>query len=136
VAGFWEEVGLSVNVQVLEFGAYLDELFNRDARADAIFVSSSNDILDADRQLSTYYHLEGIGSSNTNADLATTIADARQTTDPDERESLYNDAVQVAYDEAYFVWLVNNQDIYGMSEELSWEPRVDAKLLVKEMSLT
>ena len=34
------------------------------------------------------------------------------------------------------VWLVNNQDIYGMSERLEWTPRVDAKLLVKEMSVS
>lgn len=136
VAGFWEAVGLTVNVQVLEFGAYLDELFNRDARADAIFVSSSNDILDPDRQLSTYYQAGGIGSSNADQALSDTITAARQATDPDEREGLYNEAVQAAYDQAYFVWLVNNQDIYGLSNRLVWEPRVDAKLLVREMSVS
>ncbi len=49
-----------------EFGAYLDILFDRDNREDAIFVSSSNDILDPDRQLCTYYQAGGIGSSNSN----------------------------------------------------------------------
>ena len=33
-------------LDILEFGAYLDVLFDRDNRADAIYVSSSNDILD------------------------------------------------------------------------------------------
>ena len=27
------------------------------------------------------------------------------------------------------------EDVYGMSEALDWEPRVDAKLLISEMSL-
>lgn len=135
VSGYWQEAGLQVNLQVFEFGAYLDELFNRQARADAIFVSSSNDILDADRQLSTYYQAGGIGSSNTDEALADLITEGRQTTDPEERASTYNDALQIAHDGAYFVWLVNNQDIYGMSENLTWEPRVDAKLIVSEMSL-
>ena len=47
----------------------------------------------------------------------------------------YEEALQIAYDEAYFVWLVNNEDIYGLSENLQWTPRVDAKLLVVEMSV-
>ena len=43
--------------------------------------------------------------------------------------------MQIAYDEAYFVWLVSNEDIYGMSERLQWTPRVDSKLLVVEMNV-
>lgn len=134
VAAFWQDAGLEVDLQVMEFGAYLDELFNREARADAIYVSSSNDILDADRQLSTYYQAGGIGSSNGDQALSDLVDQGRSTTDPDQREAVYNEAVTLAYDNAYFVWLVNNQDIYGMSERLTWEPRVDAKLIVAEMS--
>lgn len=134
VAGYWEEAGLNVDLQLPEFGEYLDVLFDRDNRADAIFVSSSNDILDADRQLSTYYAAGGIGSSNTNADLATLISDARAEVDADAREALYQEAVKIAYDGAYFVWLINNEDIYGLSDRMNWQPRVDSKLLISEMS--
>lgn len=136
VAGYWEAAGMTVETQILEFGAYLDELFNREARPDAVFVSSSNDLLDADRQLATYYHLEGIGSSNTNAELSALVEQGRQETDPAAREEIYAQALQIAYDEHYFLWLVNNQDNYGMSDRLDWQPRVDAKLIVSEMSLT
>jgi peptide/nickel transport system substrate-binding protein len=31
--------------------------------------------------------------------------------------------------------LVNLEDIYGLSERLEWEPRLDGKMLVYEMSL-
>ena len=55
IAGYWTAVGLDVQLEILEFGAYLDVLFDRENRADAIYVSSSNDLLDPDRQLSTYY---------------------------------------------------------------------------------
>lgn len=137
VAGFWQAVGLDVDVKILEFGDYLDNaLFNRESRADAIFVTSSNELLDADRQLTTYYHKDGIGASNTNADLATLIDNARTETDVAAREGLYHQALQIARDDAYFVFLLNIEDTYGMSERLVWTPRVDAKLLVKEMSLT
>jgi peptide/nickel transport system substrate-binding protein len=136
VANYWQQVGMEVSLEVLEFGAYLDVLFDRDNRADAIFVSSSNDILDADRQLSTYYQSGGIGSSNSNEELSGLIDEGRSETDSDARAEVYNDAVALAYDEAYFVWLVNNADIYGLSDRVDFEPRVDAKLLVKDMSIS
>ena len=136
VAGYWTEAGLVVDLQTPEFGAYLDILFDRENRADAIFVSSSNDILDPSRQLATYYAAGGIGSSNSNADLAALIDSGRSELDQAKRQEIYAEAVKIAYDEAYFVWLVNNKDLYGMSERLTWTPRVDSKLLIKEMSLS
>jgi len=136
IASYWTEAGVTVDLQTPGFDEYLDVLFARDSRADAIFVSSSNDLLDADRQLSTFYQSGGIGSSNTNEELAGLIDQARTELEPDARTPLYNDAVQLAYDEAYFVWLVNNKDLYGLSERMDWTPRVDSKLLVKEMSVS
>ena len=136
VAGYWTAAGLEVDLQTPEFGAYLDILFDRDNREDAIFVSSSNDILDPDRQLSTYYQAGGIGSSNSDAELSAMIDEGRAELDADARDAIYQDAVALAYDQAYFAWLVSNQDIYGMSERLSYTPRVDSKLLVKDMSVT
>lgn len=125
-----------MQLEILEFGAYLDVLFDRENRADAIYVSSSNDILDPDRQLATYYQAGGVGSSNSNAELADLVTRGRSTLDADERQAIYEEAVAIAYDEAYFVWLVNNSDVYGHSAELQWQPRVDAKILVKEMSVS
>jgi len=136
VAGYWTAAGLEVDLQTPEFGAYLDILFDRDNREDAIFVSSSNDILDPDRQLSTYYQAGGIGSSNSDADLSALIDEGRAELDADARAAIYQDAVQLAYDQAYFAWLVSNQDLYGMSERLTYTPRVDSKLLVKDMSVS
>ena len=135
IAGYWSEIGLTVDLQVPEFSAYLDILFDRKTRADAIFVSSSNDLLDPDRQLSTYYQKGGIGSSNTDQALSDLIDKGRTELDAAARTKTYQEAVKVAYDNAYFVWLVSNQDLYGLSQRLNFTPRVDSKLLVKEMSL-
>ncbi len=135
VAGYWTEAGLKVDLQSPEFGAYLDILFNRDNRADAIFVSSSNDILDPSRQLATYYSSAGIGSSNSNEELAALVDQGRTELDPAKRQSIYEQAVKIGYDEAYFTFLVNNQDLYGLSTRMQWTPRVDSKILVKEMSV-
>jgi peptide/nickel transport system substrate-binding protein len=136
VASYWTAAGLEVDLQTPEFGSYLDVLFDRENREDAIFVSSSNDLLDPSRQLNTYYQSGGIGASNTNEELAELVSQGQAELDADARETTYEEAVKIAYDEAYFVWLVSNEDLYGLSERLQWTPRVDSKLLVKEMSVT
>src|SRR5690606_36230813 len=97
---------------------------------------SSNDILDPDRQLSTYYQAGGIGSSNSDPELSALIDSGRSELDADARAAIYREAVQLAYDQAYFAWLVSNQDLYGLSERLEFTPRVDARLLVKDMSVS
>lgn len=136
IASYWTDAGLTVDLQMPGFDEYLDVLFDTENREDAIYVSSSNDLLDADRQLATYYHADGIGASNSDQELADLVDRARTELDPEAREPIYHEALQLAYDQAYFVWLVNNEDIYGLSERMEWTPRVDAKLLVKEMSVT
>ncbi|MGQ0848570.1 MAG: ABC transporter substrate-binding protein [Actinomycetota bacterium] len=135
VGNFLTEVGLVPDVQIFEFDEYLNRLFG-DIRPPAIYVTSSNELLDADRQLSAYYHLDGIGASNDDAELAGWIDAARSETDTATREDLYHQAVQKACDEAYFLFMLNINDVYGMSERLQWQPRVDAKILVKEMSVS
>jgi peptide/nickel transport system substrate-binding protein len=135
VGNFLTDVGLTPNVQIFEFDEYLNRLFG-DIRPPAIYVTSSNELLDADRQLSAYYHLDGIGASNDDAELAGWIDEARSETDVGARESLYHQAVQKACDEAYFLFMLNINDVYGMSERLQWQPRVDAKLLVREMTVS
>jgi peptide/nickel transport system substrate-binding protein len=135
VAAYWEEVGVKTQVRIFEFNEYLNRLFDRKTRGDAIFVVSSNELLDADKSFSAYYRAGGIGSSNSDEKLAALIDAARTETDTEKRRSLYHQAVQRAWDQAYFVWLLNIEDIYGLSKRVQWKGRVDAKLLVKEMKV-
>jgi peptide/nickel transport system substrate-binding protein len=135
VAAYWKKVGIKAKVRIFEFNEYLNRLFDRKTRADAIFVVSSNELLDADKSFSAYYKSGGIGSSNTDKTLADLIEKARTETDVEKRTGLYHKAVKKAYDNAYFVWLLNIEDIYGLSKRLIWPGRVDAKLLVKEMKV-
>ncbi len=136
VGNYWTEVGLKVDVQIYTFDEYLNRLFDQKTRPDSIFVSSSNELLDADRGYSTYYQDGGVGSSNSDAQLAKLVEDARTETDQATRLADYQQASKIACDSAYFTFLLNTEDIYGMSTRLQWAPRVDAKLLVKEMSVS
>jgi peptide/nickel transport system substrate-binding protein len=133
VAAYWQQVGVKPKIRIFEFNEYLNRLFDRKTRGDAIFVVNSNELLDADKSLSAFYRAGGIGSSNTDEELATLINTARTETNVEKRASLYHKAVQLDYDKAYHVFLLNIEDIYGMSKRMVWPARVDAKMLVSEM---
>lgn len=135
VGGFWSAVGLDVDVQIYEFDEYLKRLFDKDNRSEAIFVVSGNELLDADRSLSAYYAPSGFGSSNSFPELEEWLTSARTETDPAARTKLYNDAVAFANDQATHAWLLNINNIWGLSDRLEWTPRVDGKMFVNTMSV-
>jgi peptide/nickel transport system substrate-binding protein len=136
VAAAWSEVGITPDVRIVEFGEYLDRFFDPENRQDAFFTVSSNELMDADRPFSAYYHMDGIGAPNHNARIAELVDAARTETDPETRAGMYHEAIQIAFDEALYVFLLNINDVYGASERLAWEPRVDGKLLVNTMAVS
>lgn len=135
IAQYWSEVGIEPNVRIFEWSEFLNRVFDPESRPESLFLSSSSELLDADKPLSTFYHVRGIASSNTDPDLASLIDSARYETDSTARQGLYSEALKLAYDQAYFVYLVNLDDIYGASEQLEWTPRPDGKLLISTMSV-
>lgn len=136
VANFWREVGLEVDIQMLPFGEYNTRGFHGGVNPPmAMYRSSSNELLDADRSLSAYYEAGGIAATNDSEEAAGAIQTARQEADPAVREELYAEATRIGCEEAFHVFLLNNQDVYGMSETFDWSPRVDARLYVKEMKV-
>ncbi|MEO1454185.1 MAG: ABC transporter substrate-binding protein [Pseudomonadota bacterium] len=137
VAGFWSAVGLNVDVQIYEFDEYLQRLFRSEdgQRSDAIFVVSGNELLDADRSFSAYLAPSGFGASNSVEQLEEWITAARTEIDLDARQALYEQVVEYAHEEALLTFLLNINNIWGMSERLSWTPRVDGKMFVSTMSV-
>ena len=105
-------------------------------RPDAIFIANSNELLDADRELSFIYHKDGAAASNSDLEMAEMIDAARVEIDPVKRKALLDDVQKKAHDLSYTVPLFNLNDIYGMSERMEWQPRTDAKLMVSEMKVT
>ena len=100
-----------------------------------IFVSHDNSLLDADRTLTAYYSCEGTAPSYCNPEVTAMINAARTETDSAKREQMYRTIIQTAYDEASHLYLLNFENIYGLSERLNWTPRLDGRLLYATMSL-
>jgi peptide/nickel transport system substrate-binding protein len=135
-AQFWRAIGLVVEVKFYAFPQYLNRLFDQKNRPDVIFVSSSNELYDADRPFTTYYEPSGIGASNADKQLQKWIDSARTELNVNKRAALYHAAIRKARAQAYFVWLVNYQGLWGMSKNLQWQPRSDGFIFVNTMRLS
>jgi peptide/nickel transport system substrate-binding protein len=137
VANFWRDAGLDVKVSIFDLGEYSKRLLHGGKNIpDAIFVSSSNEIFDADRNLTAYLQPNFLGGANNDPRMTKLLTVARTETNTDKRERLYHQVLDISCNEAYLVNLYNSEDIYGMTQNFKWEPRVDAKILVKEMEVT
>ena len=136
VAAYWTAAGVKVDVQISEFGEYLNRLFDKAKRPDAIFVANSDELLDADRAVTSGYESGASFASNNDQEMAEKSRAARIETDPEKRKAMYAEITKKAYDGNYLAPLLYSEDIYGFSNRLDWQPRVDAKLLVKEMKVT
>lgn len=135
VASYWEAAGLKVKLSFQEWNDYLETLVAKRNKPSALYHSSTNDLLDADRQISSYY----VSTVNTAAYRNDTVdrlaRQGRSEGNPDTRLGLYKQLTQTACQDAAFVFLVNVEDTYGASPRLDFRPRADQRLLVKEMSL-
>ncbi len=134
ITQYLNEVGLKVTLEFPDIAIYLDHLFEKDQFPDLLYISSSNELFDADKQM-TYLESTGRGSGFVNADVDALAAEARVELDEETREGMYHELNEIACEEAANVFLVNTQDIYGLSEDLNWEPRRDGLIQAKSMSL-
>ena len=100
----------------------------------AIFSSALNGQLDADRMITSYLTDGKNFSSSADAEINKLIVPARTELDAAKRNELYHQILSRARDQAYFVFLLNYKDLYGMSKRLKWEPRSDQQTLISEMS--
>lgn len=138
IAGFWQEIGLKPDLKVVVFNQYLARLRDPKVRPDVIYASHNNALMEAERTVANFYQSRSKGAVSSSVEDATIdewIAAAGNEPDNAKREALYHRIMQRGYDEAYFLFLLNTEDVYGLSRRMSWEPRLDNKVFLKEMSV-
>ena len=140
VAGYLQAVGLKPKVQIVEWSAWLDLLFaGPDKAPDLLYSSHDNSLLDADRTFTALFHSKtetaGGQSAYKNPELDKLIDSSRTETDVAKRTANYNKVAQIIYDEAPTIFLLNLQNIYGLSKRLNWTPRLDGRIFFNEMTV-
>jgi peptide/nickel transport system substrate-binding protein len=139
IVGYLQAVGFTVNLKLEDFSTYLSDIFPNTnnattPRPDMIFVSHDNILGDADVTFSTYYESIGGGASTSDPEVDKLIESGRTELNRDTRLADYQQVNKIGCDNAFFIFLLNLNNVYGISADLNWTPRYDAEIIVDSMS--
>ncbi|PYZ96042.1 glutathione ABC transporter substrate-binding protein [Alteribacter lacisalsi] len=116
-----EEIGVDVSIEVLEWGAYLDQ--TAAGEHDMFILGWSTGTGDADVGLYSLFHSSQHGTGNKtfieNDELDQLLEDARMETDEAAREALYSETMQLLVDEAPMLYLYHTDYLEGLGSHLS-----------------
>lgn len=140
VQGYLEAVGFKVKFQSLAFASFLKQLLPNGNnpklhRPDMLWTSTGDTTGDADQKLQTFYAPKGAATSVNDPVLFRLVAKEASTISRSARTKVQQQALARACSQADFIYLVNNQNIYGAAQHLSWQPRYDEQIMVKAMKL-
>lgn len=138
IAQAFTDVGVDTTVQLWEWNEFRSAGRIPGDQPDAFdlrYAWNSNEWFDAARITS---HVTCGGSSSKICDEAVTalFEQGVSTLDQDERDALYQQAWAGLNANPHAVYLLQQDLIYGLSDRLNWEPRLDDEYLVSGMSLS
>jgi len=135
IAGMWSEVGVNTTVQVMDWSPFVDGVLGK--THEAFFFMQIGVLLDA--ALSINFHAGNEGAAwqgYSNEEVDQIIDEAVRTLDADERNAMYQRLGQIIYDECPWVFLWNQQGIFGVRNAVEgWEPHQDGVIRLDDMHL-
>ncbi|MCL7749881.1 glutathione ABC transporter substrate-binding protein [Halalkalibacter alkaliphilus] len=116
-----EKIGIDVSIEVVEWGAYLENTAN--GEHDMFVLGWSTVTGDADYGMYALFHSDNHGEPGnrtflSNPELDELLDQARQNPDPDERAALYKDAQEILVEEAPMLYIHHQQFLLGVSDNV------------------
>ena len=127
-------IGITVNVVVNEWGTHLDKIKNR-TTGDMFFLGWGP-ALDAQNTIEQLFQGSMTYSSyGGNKLLEDKIATAITIVDPKKRLEAWAEIQQMVANEAPWVFLWQQHDLYGVANWVDWQPRADEKVWMYEAKI-
>jgi peptide/nickel transport system substrate-binding protein len=127
LGGQWQKAGFRPKVQVAEWGAYFKKYLGKQMQ-DAYLLGLGGPMQDAD-ELYNLVSSKGRGLYYKNEKVDELFDQGRATADPGRRRKIYADLAHAMVEEAAWVFLMQQVDIYATRDRLTWTPRADQWLL-------
>ena len=133
IVGQLAKVGVKVELRVQEWSSYVGQILERKIPTDAWLIGWGNAQFDADNTLFTLLYggtVEG-GPPQTRfsywADPAfdEAVLEAQSVVDQAKRQALYKQALERVRAGAPWIFLYEQEDIYGVNKRVKWQPRPD-----------
>jgi peptide/nickel transport system substrate-binding protein len=124
----WSEIGVSTDIRILDFSAWLDE--QGQGEFDAFLLSwigniDPDDFYYAQHRTDAGFNFHGYS----NPEVDDLLDEARTETDEDARADLYDQAVEIIVDEASYIYLYNPDIVHAWSDRVQdYTPRSDAAI--------
>lgn len=122
IQAYLEAVGVHTEVQFTEWAVY-SQLRAEKSMEAMYFLGYGNSLFDADFPLRLCCWSGGRSETNFHTpELDAMIEEAAATVDEEERLALYREIQQYIRDQAPYIFLYDQYDIYGISNRVDWEP--------------
>ncbi|WP_020614846.1 ABC transporter substrate-binding protein [Paenibacillus daejeonensis] len=133
IAGMLEEVGIKVNLVLLEASNYVSVRTNGENK-ELLLTGWNNTLFDSSHALGHFhstYQPAAFGYSNPRVDELLDAAAVNM--DPDSRAEQYKEVQQIVAEEMPYIYLYQDVSFMGMSDSLDYDPRIDQMFHVDEI---
>jgi peptide/nickel transport system substrate-binding protein len=127
IAAQLQRLGIKTNVVVNEWGTHLDKIKNRNT-GDLFFLGWGPALHGQGTMQPLFLADQTYSSYGNNKTIDDKIARAQTIMEPRARAEAYADLQKVVHDEAPWVFLWQQHDLYGVASTVEWTPRADEKV--------
>src|SRR5216117_129786 len=127
IAAQLQRLGIKVNVVVNEWGTHLDKIKNRNT-GDLFFLGLGPALHGQGTMQPLFQGSMTYSSYGGNKILEDKISRASTLLDPKARAEAYAELQRLVHDEAPWVFLWQQHDLYGVAGRVEWSPRADEKV--------
>ncbi|MDI3341216.1 MAG: ABC transporter substrate-binding protein [Sphaerobacter sp.] len=135
IAQNFNDIGLKINLRVLEWSVYAGELLPS-KEPDPLFFLGLGSPFSGEQEL--FYVHPDYSLNYTrwqNADYVAKFAELSKTLDPTKRQQLMDELQEIIYDECPWVVLWHQVDFYGVTKNFPWEARPDERIFVGDVGI-
>ena len=133
LGGQWQKAGFKPKVQVAEWGSYFKRYLGKQFQ-DAYLLGLGGPMQDGD-ELYNLVSSKGRGLYYKNERVDALFDLGRGTMDAAKRRQVYRDLARAMVEDATWVFLLQQVDIYASRDRLSWTPRPDQWMPLHEAAL-
>ena len=133
LAGQWQKAGFKPKVRTAEWGAYFKRYLGREF-PDAYLLGTGGPMQDGD-ELFNLVSSKGRGLYYKSDKVDALFDLGRSTMDPAARRKIYADLARAMVEDATWVFLLQQVDIYATRERVGWTPRADQWLQLHTATL-
>lgn len=129
------EVGIDVNLELLESGTFIEKYSNKD-NEELIMIGLADGLLDASYSLVHYSIDRAAGQTDyNNEEIDQLFKEASRNLDKEERVEQFKQIQQTVAEERPHTFLYQSKVNYGVSDAIDFQPRLDENIIFDDVSV-